>query len=329
MKILVTGGTGYIGENFVPRLIDGGYSVRLLVRNADKAKMLFDNKCEYWVGDISEPISLKGCCKDIDIVYHMAAISGNQLPSKQAFQLYRKTNVEGTCNILEEAKKSQVSRFIYLSSTAAMGIVKKLPINEESYCTPILPYQVSKLEAEQKVNEYINDGFPAIIIRPTKIYGVGEHEYSYLSLARMCKKGFILKIGRGRNLASYLYITDFISALICLIDRGIIGQTYILSSDESIGFLESQRSIARVLDKKVRTIYIPTVIMRFFAYIIETFCGLIEKKPIFTSSNIEAISSSRIYDISKAKEEMSFCPMVSMKKGIELVVRWYMDEKII
>ena len=135
----------------------------------------------------------------MDIIYHMAAISGNQLPSEDAFQLFRRINVEGTRNILEEASRSEIRKFIHLSSIAAMGIVRECPISEKSDCNPILPYQVSKFESEQLVKEYIRNGFPAVILRPTKIYGIGEHEYSYLTIARQCKKGFFPKVGKGHN----------------------------------------------------------------------------------------------------------------------------------
>ncbi len=329
MKLFVTGGTGYIGENLIPKLIEQGHNITLLVRNIEKAKALFGDKCNYWIGDITDSSSLRGCCKDTDIVFHMAALSGNQLPSEESFRLFRRINVEGTRNVLEESKKSQVSRFIFVSSTAAMGIVKKKPIDEKSICSPILPYQVSKYEAEEVVKKYIEEGFPAIIIRPTKIYGIGEHEYSYLSLARLCKKGFVLKIGSSRNLASYLYISDFVKVLICLINKGVLGQTYIVSSDGSIEFLEAERIIANILKKKARVIYIPTCIMSFFAGLIEKASVLMGKNPVITKSNIKSIASDRVYDISKAKSEISFQPSISMKKGIELVVRWYTEEQLI
>ena len=105
MAVLVTGGTGYIGEHFVPELINRGHSVTLLVRNLEKGKNLFGEKCKYCIGDVTDKASLEGCCQNIDIVFHMVAKVGNQLPSKEEFEAFRKVNVEGTRNIIEEAEK--------------------------------------------------------------------------------------------------------------------------------------------------------------------------------------------------------------------------------
>ena len=85
MRILVTGGTGFIGGYFVPMLLKEGHQVRLLVRNEAKARKQFGDKCEYHVGDVTNKDSLKGCCEGIDVVFHLVAKSGNELPSKENF----------------------------------------------------------------------------------------------------------------------------------------------------------------------------------------------------------------------------------------------------
>ena len=157
MNILITGGTGFIGEHFVPELLKDNHSIRLLVRNIDKAKKLFGDKCEYFVADINDKEALKGCCDNIDVVYHMVAKVGNELPTEETLRQFREVNVEGTRNIVEEAKKANVKRFIFVSSIAAMGIVHEDVITEKSKCTPYLPYQISKYEAENMlIEEYFS-----------------------------------------------------------------------------------------------------------------------------------------------------------------------------
>ena len=329
MHIVVTGGTGYIGEHFVPELIRHGHTVRLVVRNLEKAQKLFGDSCEYWVGDVTDIKSLNGCCEKADIVYHMVAKVGNQLPSAEEFKAFREVNVEGTRNILQVAKSARVSRFIYVSSIAAMGIVQESPINEKSKCAPYLPYQVTKYEAEQYINEQIMDGFPAIIVRPTKVYGVGEHEYSYLKLAKMCKKGLFLKVGHGKNYTSNIYITDFVQALLLLLDRGFIGETYILSSDDSIGFTEAGKVIAEAIGKKVHIVPVPAGVMVAGASLEEKVFLRLGKKPIVTRKNVEATITDRVYDLSKAKREIGFKPQVYMQEGIRKVVGWYLEKGLV
>lgn len=327
MNILVTGGTGFIGSYFVPMLIKEGHKVRLLVRNSEKARTLFGDSCEYHEGDVTDKASLRGCCKDIEIVFHLVAKSGNDLPNEKNFKEYRRINVEGTKNILEECR--DIKRFIYVSSTAAMGLVKDNPISEKSVCNPYLPYQVTKYEVEELLRKRVKEGFPAIIIRPTKVYGINEPSYSYMTLAKLVKKHMFVKIGKGHNYTSNIYVTDFAQALVNMVKLGNIGETYIVTSEKSIDFIETGRIIANTLGEKLRVIHLPAKMMVVFAGIEEHLFLFLGKKPIVTKKNIEMTINDRIYDISKAKNEIGYVPQVSMQDGIKKVTEWYRSKGLI
>lgn len=327
MKILVTGGTGFIGQYFIPLLINEGYEVRLLVRDKENAIAKFGESCEYFIGDVTDKQSLKGCCENVEVVFHLVAKSGNQLPTKENFEEFRRVNVGGTKNILDECKN--IKKFIYVSSTAAMGIVKDCPISEGSKCSPYLPYQITKYETEELIRAQCKEEFPGIIVRPTKVYGIGEKDYSYLTLAKICKMGHFFKIGNGHNYTSNVYVTDFTQALLKLVKNGVIGETYIISSEQSIDFVQSGKIIAEVLGKKIKLIRIPTKLMILAASIEEKILTTLHLKPIVTKRNIEMIIHDRIYDISKAKDEIGYEPQVSMEEGIRIVVNWYLEKGLI
>lgn len=260
----------------------------------------------------------------------MVAKVGNELPNKTNFYNFRKVNVEGTKNLIEECKKTNLKRFIYVSSIAAMGIVKEIPITENSKCNPYLPYQVSKYEAEMLIKEeYKKNSFPGICLRPTKVYGIGEHEYSYLTLAKLCKKGIYLKIGKSHNYTSNIYITDFVKGLIQLLNYGTNGSTYIMTSNESISFIETGRLIAQNLGKRITIIPIPANVMIMAASFEEALFLFLNKKPIITRKNIEATLTNRVYDITKAKDELHFNPEVTLKEGITRTVKWYVKKGIV
>ena len=327
MKILVTGGSGFIGGYFVPMLLEQRHQVRLLVRNEEKARKLFGDKCEYHVGDVTDKKSLKGCCKGIDIVFHLVAKSGNELPTKENFEIFRKINVGGTENLLAEC--GEIKKFIYVSSTAAMGLVNDNPITENSKCEPYLPYQITKYEAEELIRQKCKEGFPGIIVRPTKVYGINEPNYSYLTLAKLVKKGMFFKIGNGRNYTSNVYVSDFAQSLVKLVDGGVIGETYIITSSSSIDFIESGRIIAEELNVKLRIIKVPAWFMVFASTVEERFFILIGKTPIVTKRNILMTITDRVYDISKAKKEIGYEPKMSMEQGIRTVIRWYREKELI
>lgn len=327
MKILVTGSTGFIGSYFIPMLLHQGHTVKLLVRNEEKARKLFGNTCDYHIGDITDRSSLKGCCDGIDIVFHLVAKSGNDLPTKENFEIFRKINVEGTENIIAEC--TNVKKFIYVSSTAAMGLVKENPISEKSKCNPELPYQVSKYEAENLIRKKCKDNFPGIIVRPSKVYGVNETNYTYLTLAKLVKKGFFLKIGNGHNYTSNIYVHDFARFLVCLVDNGRIGETYIVSSDKSIDFIESGKIIADELGIQLRVVKISPYIMLMASSILERIFTILGRKPVVTRRNIQMTLQDRVYDVSKVKREVGFTPEVSMEEGIRKVIRWYKKKEIV
>lgn len=327
MKILVTGSTGFIGSYFIPMLLHQGHTVKLLVRNEEKARKLFGNTCDYHIGDITDRSSLKGCCDGIDIVFHLVAKSGNDLPTKENFEIFRKINVEGTENIIAEC--TNVKKFIYVSSTAAMGLVKENPISEKSKCNPELPYQVSKYEAENLIRKKCKDNFPGIIVRPSKVYGVNETNYTYFTLAKLVKKGFFLKIGNGHNYTSNIYVHDFARFLVCLVDNGRIGETYIVSSDKSIDFIESGKIIADELGIQLRVVKISPYIMLMASSILERIFTILGRKPVVTRRNIQMTLQDRVYDVSKVKREVGFTPEVSMEEGIRKVIRWYKKKGIV
>lgn len=327
MNILVTGATGFMGTYLVSRLIECGYKVRALVRDEDKARRVLDKSCEIFVGDIEKEETLIGCCDNIDVVYHMAALMGHDSPSPEAFEKFRKVNVNGVTNIIREAKKSNVVKFIHISSTAAMGLQKTIRINEETECRPYTPYQVTKREGELCVlAEFEKSGFPAVVIRPSMVYGPG-FKGDFLTLAKVCKSGWFPKIGSGANLSPALYITDLVEALVKVIDKGKTGEIYMLSSKESYTLKETAEIIGSALGKKIRFVYIPRNIAIMGAGILEFICRQLGKKPPVTKRNIQSVSTDRIVDISKLSKALEYEPSISLDIGLPKTIRYFVEQK--
>lgn len=330
MKILITGATGFIGLKLVDELIKQGHSIVALCRDKVKAERLLPRGCSIFIGDITDKASLNGCCDGIDMVYQLVAQVGNDLPSEAAMEKFRTVNVDGLQNIVEEAKRAGVKRFVSVSSIAAMGIVETSPISGKSECSPYLPYQITKREGELLcLKEYEENSFPVIIVRPAKVYGVGEREYTFMQIVKTCKKGFFPKVGRKDAMVSHCYIDDLITNLVLLTNKGEIGQTYIFASESSIGFYESVRLIANELNLKVRFIPIPRWLMASMAYVIEILFNMLGKKPPVTRRNVIAATTDRIYDFSTNKKDLGFVSSVTMEEGIRRVIGYYKQEGLI
>lgn len=327
MNILVTGGTGFMGTYLIPRLLEEGHNVRLIVRNSSKARQLYHNTCELIEGDIQNADSLKGCCVGIDIVYHMAALMGHDSPSSEAFEKFRKVNVEGVKNIVREAQKCNVKKFIHISSTAAMGLQRETYIDEKKICNPYTPYQVTKREGELIVlDEVKKNNFPAIIVRPSMVYGPG-FKGDFLTIAKVCKTGFFPQIGSGKNLSPALYITDLCDALIRFIDKGEIGEIYLLSSKESYTLKETAEIIGKAINKSIKFIYIPKSMAIAGVSLLEYVCKLIGKKPVITKRNIQSVSKDRVINISKLMNTLEFEPQIPLKIGLPITIAYFEEQK--
>lgn len=322
MKILITGATGFIGMKLVEILQTKRHEIFALCRNLEKAKAILPDNCHIIIGDITDKKSLAGCCDGIDMVYQLVGLSGNELPSDYQFKRFRKVNVEGLRNIVEEAQRAKVKRFVQVSSIAAMGIVQKMPITGQSKCEPYLPYQVSKREGELLILDKVKkEKFPAIIIRPAKVYGIGGED-SYQSIIKMCKKGFFPKVGIRDTMVSHCYIDDLITTLALLTENGRIGEIYNCATEKPIGFYESVNLVAKLMDTKVLMIPIPRWAMASLAYLIERVFGLMGKKSPVTRRNVIAATTDRIYDFTANKRDIGFVSSVTMEEGIRRCVEY-------
>ena len=330
MNILVTGATGFIGSHLVPRLLDAGHSVSVLCRDIIASRKLFNDKVTYIQGNVSDPETLNDCCRDIDIVYHMAAIMGHDTPGDTAFLKFRAVNTEGTKNMVRQATLSGVKRFIYISSTAAMGLIKAPVVDETTKCEPWSPYQVSKRESElYLLNEAKSKKIQIIIIRPSMIFGPG-FKGDFLTMARVVKKGFFPKIGFGKNLSPALFIDDLIAPLIAAGTKETLSHNlYIIASEESYPLDRIIRIIAKCIDKKVRFIYIPKWCALFGTAVLEALYKIAGKKPPVTYRNIKSTITDRTFSINRAINDLDFKQSVTIDSGLEKTIKYFREKKLI
>ena len=332
MNILITGATGFIGSHLTKELCKQGYHCRCLVRNIEKAKEIFKDyeDIEFVVGDVTKPETLKNVANNIDVVFHLAALMGHDLPSKTGFNKFRSINVDGVQNILEECKKTGSSKKIILfSSTATYGVLKENNIDEETECNPYTPYQVSKYEGEQLALHYYKSfNLPIIILKPSMIYGPG-FKGDFLTMAKIAKKGFYPKFGSGKNFAPALYVSDLISAAILSISYGKVGNIYLIVSDKSYSQDEICDIFKNFFKKHIFRIFIPVFVAKILVYIQEKILNILRLKPIVTARNISSITHDRIFDISKAKKDLAFNPKVQLEKGLPITLEWFKKEKLL
>jgi nucleoside-diphosphate-sugar epimerase len=190
MKVLVTGGTGFIGSHLVERLLDRGYEVRCIAKDAMNASLLESRGCRVAIGDLNSPGSWEPLLEEAETVYHVAGVTRCRKPAE-----YYEGNYLATKNVIDvcACNSSSLRHFVYVSSQTAIGpSLDGRPVAEEAPYHPVSHYGKSKMLAELEVLR-ASDRLPITIVRPSAVYGPRERDmYDYI---RTIKHGLRLLIG--------------------------------------------------------------------------------------------------------------------------------------
>jgi len=313
--ILVTGGTGLVGAHLLLHLLQSEDAVRAIYRNEDsikKTKSFFalNNQAELffkieWVkADLIDVPALEIAFKDVDYVYHCAALVSFE--PKDEKQL-RKTNIEGTANIVNLSIAFNIRKLCYVSSIAALGetIAKDKVITEKTDWNPELyhgDYAITKYGAEMEVWRGTQEGLDVIIVNPGIIFGRGFGYEGSGAFFQKVKKDFPFYT---KGVAGIVCANDVVKAMTLLMNSDIKNERFALVSD-NITYQELINHISDLLGKKHPNINVSKA-SSLFAWKLDNFVSLItRKKRSFTRSIAQASHSKYIYDCSKIKNTISF-----------------------
>ena len=202
-KVLVTGADGFIGSHLVELLFAEGFSVKALAQynSFNHWGWLEDINCkediEIVTGDIRDPYFCNEICKNIDIIFHLAALIA--IPySYIAPQSYVETNISGTLNICKAALEQNVSRLIHTSTSEVYGTAQYVPINEIHPLQAQSPYSASKIGADSMAISFFNSfNLPVTIVRPFNTYGPRQSARAFIPtiISQIASNQANLKLG--------------------------------------------------------------------------------------------------------------------------------------
>lgn len=236
MKVLVTGGTGVVGQAAVTELARRGHDVRLLSRNAEEDVVQWASNVEAWPANIGAADSVCGCADGCDVVLHAAGIIAEAPPEAT----FANVNVGGTVNMLREARRAGVRRFIYVSSLGAA--------DGES------DYHKSKHQAEEHVRGYDGEW---IVLRPGNVYGPGDEVVSLL-LKMLRTLPAIPVINGGDDKFQPLWVGDLALAIAAVVERSDLnGRTLDLAGNEQTSSNDLIDRFTRITKRNPLRIPIP------------------------------------------------------------------------
>ncbi|MDR0196320.1 MAG: NAD-dependent epimerase/dehydratase family protein [Myroides sp.] len=313
--ILVTGGTGLVGAHLLLHLLQSEDAVRAIYRNEEsikktKAFFALNNqaklflKIEWVKADLIDVPALEIAFKDINHVYHCAALVSFE--PKDEKQL-RKTNIEGTANIVNLSIAFNIKKLCYVSSIAALGetLAKDKVITETTDWNPELyhgDYAITKYGAEMEVWRGTQEGLDVIIVNPGIIFGRGFGYEGSGAFFQKVKKDFPFYT---KGIAGIVGVNDVVNAMYILMNSEVKNERFALVSD-NITYQELINYIADLMGKKHPSIKVSRT-SSVLAWKLDNLVSLItRKKRSFTRSLAQASHSKYIYDCSKIKNTISF-----------------------
>ncbi len=262
MKALVTGGAGFIGSHLVDLLLEKGHEVVVIDnlstgRKSNLDKALDNSKCSFSQRDIREIDQIDELFYGIDWVFHLAALA-DIVPSIEKPREYFETNVNGTFNVLECAKKNNVKRFLYAASSSCYGIPEVYPTPETYPAQPKYPYALSKYLGEQLVMHWHQVyQLPALSLRFFNVFGprarttgVYGAVFGVFLAQKLHNKPFTV-VGDGKQTRDFTYVTDIASAIYSAICSDIVGEIFNVGSSGHYSINE----LIKILEGPV--IYVP------------------------------------------------------------------------
>lgn len=320
MKVVVTGGGGFIGSHLVKNQLEKGREVVTVDINTqilDEIKGTPNLKV--YDGDIRDISLMKKALDGAEWVFHLASA---HLSVKLTDQDYYNINVESLRKLVELSHKIGVKRFIHCSSVGIYGEITNPPADENSPCNPDIVYENTKLEGEKTVLDYYNKtGFPIVIVRPVWVYGPGCHRTE--KLFKSIKKGRFLFIGNGETLRHCVYISDMLNAFeLCAIKDEAIGEAFVIGDNRAISINELVINFSYTIDCDVPNIRVPLFLMYPLCEFTERMFKVLKKEPPFSRRSLKFFTNNTSFDISKAKKLLGYIPMVDLEEGLRRTYKW-------
>ena len=324
MKALVTGGTGFLGSHIVDELVESNYDVRVLARKSSNTTQLPDN-VEVAEGDITSPKTLNSAMQDIEVIFNNAAI----MDDWGSWSKFAPVNVEGTRNVLDVARKLDISKIAHTSSCALYGFPNsEKPITEDFPKKPFGDYQKSKWAAEQIVDDYVDTyGMDIVSVRPPFILG-SRDQYTTPTFVNAIQKGQMVIVGNGKQIQSVVHARDAAYCLRLAVENlNSRGEAFNVTSFD-LPVKELYTRYAEMLDEKSTFRHIPYRVAWGVAALSEGFARLRRKKesPLMTIFRVKLVGTNYLIDSTKAKKKLGYQPRFDAETTIYDSLKSYFSQ---
>ncbi len=324
MKVLVTGGTGFVGRNVVNFLKENPIvnkipsEITVLTRNPETESDRIITEVQ---GDLTDPSTLKDALDGVSTVFHLASLADDWASWNQLY----KVNVEGTGNLADAfLKYSNGDAFVHIGSAGIYGhYIPAKPVNEDYAPNPTSIYQKSKLFQEHELLKRVEDGLTLGILRPPSIIGSGDTTTTLPAIHALEKRAFP-QVGNGKNFLTFVNVLDLISGMILVaenlnkFDEHKIWNIFSFKTtlkDYHNAFLEQLPHLPIPKKHNFRFVYSVAVLS-------EIWSKITRRKSTLNRYRVTKFSKSRAYDMTRIQKDLGYKPRYDLQTSIKQTVEW-------
>jgi NAD dependent epimerase/dehydratase len=310
-KVLVTGADGFIGSHLVEALLEANYKVRAFVcYNSFNSWGWLDTfpkekikKIEIFTGDVRDPNGVKNSMQDVDMVFHLAALIGIPF-SYHSPDCYVDTNIKGTLNILQAARKLRTSRVLVTSTSEVYGTAKYVPIDEKHPLSGQSPYSATKIAADKIAESFFRSfNLPVTTVRPFNTYGPRQSARAVIPtiICQLLNGAKEIKLGSIHPTRDYNYVKDVCRAYISIAGSlKTIGEEINIATAKEISIGALAKELIRKINPEANII-----------------CDKTRIRPKLSEVERLLGSNKKIYKLTGWK------PQYSLNEGLDETIEWF------
>ena len=325
MRLLVTGGTGFIGSHLAEEgrrrgaeVIAFGLTDRPEEQaNAERLKKL---GAEVLPGSITDAELCRQAMRGVTHVFHLAVAMREGGKSDEFFE---SINLDGTRHLLEAASVQRVERFVYCSTIGIYGHRAPGITREDSPLAPGNIYERTKVSAERLVREFAEKcDLPSVVLRPADVYG--PRDQRLLKMFKGVSRGRFPLFGSGEGRRHMVYVDDVVSAFFKACERDeALGQGLIIAGPKSCTLRELLDEVARATGSKRYGFRLPLAPMLTVAAVVEDACAALKIDPPIYRRRMDFFHSDSEFDTSRARHVLHWEPKVDLREGIRRTLEDY------
>jgi dihydroflavonol-4-reductase len=322
-RALVTGANGFVGSHLTDLLLERGWAVRCLVRRTSNLRWLPTERVELHHGEVTDPESLEGAVRGVDVVFHGAGIT--HAPNEAE---YRRVNAEGTRNLVRQTnlESPSLDRFVLVSSLAAGGPTSRDAARRESDPDqPIGAYGRSKQGGEIELTREAGD-LPWTILRPPGVYGTRDE--GFLVLARLISRGWVTRFSGKAQKTNVIHVSDLVRGLLdAALSPSTVGRTYYVAHSRQWDFRAIGLEMAATIGVRPRTLFVPLGLVPAIGWSAGVLTRLTGTPNPLSSDRIrDLMAPAWTCDSSLAEQEFGFRAEIDLPDGMPEVMQWYRKE---